>query len=544
MKEKFQQFGKAMLVPITLIAISGVFLGFGSVFTTDMTMQSFGVDWDWYQGTFIFDFFSVFKGLGNVIIGNLGILFAVGCTFSLSKKEKGWAAFSSVVCYLAMLSTIQVLLNAAGLSAENTTVEALEAAGMSALDASKEASLYTTVLGFFTYSFGVFGGIIVGCITGALFNRFSNKQMPIALSMFSGVRFPFLLMILVSWVMGFAFCYVWPPIQGAIGAAATAIHESGNVGLFFYGMLNKLLVPTGLHHLVYAPFQFSDVGGTLVMGDTVVTGSYPIRLAEMAMPGVPFSDSTYYNSFPFNNLWPYLGIGAAFIVTAYPKNREKTKAVMVPLMVTAVLSCITEPIDFLFVFAAPALFVIHSVISGIMLVLLHVLNVPASTAGGIINIAINNLVLGVDKTNWPVMLALGVADAVIYFFLFKLLIKRLNLHTPGREEDTDVSPDGNSVAPAGTVSAVASAPASDVSDEEAAVADLIRGLGGKGNIEALENCFTRLRVEVKDDSIVDETLINRVPNSGINRNGTDIQIIYGMQVAAMRDKVENALEKM
>ena len=521
-------FAKSVVQPLMYLSVAGILLIVGIILTNQMMTAMVP-----------FLSFGPVQLVGKIIynslmfiVNNLATIFCVGIAGAMAKKNKGHAALIALMAFFIFLQTMNITLTQTGALAEPQEMLGLVGTGQA------------SVLGIQVLDTGVFGGIIVGCITGALFNRFSNKQMPIALSMFSGVRFPFLLMILVSWVMGFAFCYVWPPIQGAIGAAATAIHESGNVGLFFYGMLNKLLVPTGLHHLVYAPFQFSDVGGTLVMGDTVVTGSYPIRLAEMAMPGVPFSDSTYYNSFPFNNLWPYLGIGAAFIVTAYPKNREKTKAVMVPLMVTAVLSCITEPIDFLFVFAAPALFVIHSVISGIMLVLLHVLNVPASTAGGIINIAINNLVLGVDKTNWPVMLALGVADAVIYFFLFKLLIKRLNLHTPGREEDTDVSPDGNSVAPAGTVSAVASAPASDVSDEEAAVADLIRGLGGKGNIEALENCFTRLRVEVKDDSIVDETLINRVPNSGINRNGTDIQIIYGMQVAAMRDKVENALEKM
>lgn len=401
-----------------------------------------------------------------------------------------------------------------------------------------------TVMGIQVLDTGVFGGIILGCITGAVFNKYSNKQFPIALSMFSGVRFPFLIMIIISWIMGAGFCIVWPPVQGAISSVAGIIKESGNIGLFIYGMLNKLLVPTGLHHLIYTPFQFSDVGGTLTLGDQVIAGAYPIRVAEMAMTGQPFSDSTYFNSYTFNNLWPYIGIGLAFIFTAYKGNKDKTKAVIIPLIITAVLSCVTEPMDFLFVFAAPVLFVVHSVLSGIFLVLLKVLSVPASTAGGIINIVVSNLVLGVDKTNWPMMLVLGVVNAALYFFLFTFLIKKLNLHTPGREEESELAESVAEGEAAASVAvkqgAVAAAPAEGV---DAGIADLVAGLGGKDNIEELENCFTRLRVNVKNPDLIDENLINHVPNSGINRNGNNIQIIFGMKVAEMRDKVENAIEK-
>lgn len=362
--------------------------------------------------------------------------------------------------------------------------------------------------------------------------------------MFSGVRFPFLIMIIISWIMGAGFCIVWPPVQGAISSVAGIIKESGNIGLFIYGMLNKLLVPTGLHHLIYTPFQFSDVGGTLTLGDQVIAGAYPIRVAEMAMTGQPFSDSTYFNSYTFNNLWPYIGIGLAFIFTAYKGNKDKTKAVIIPLIITAVLSCVTEPMDFLFVFAAPVLFVVHSVLSGIFLVLLKVLSLPASTAGGIINIVVSNLVLGVDKTNWPMMLVLGVVNAALYFFLFTFLIKKLNLHTPGREEESELAESVAEGEAAASVAvkqgAVAAAPAEGV---DAGIADLVAGLGGKDNIEELENCFTRLRVNVKNPDLIDENLINHVPNSGINRNGNNIQIIFGMKVAEMRDKVENAIEK-
>ncbi|HJA29062.1 MAG TPA: PTS transporter subunit EIIC [Candidatus Olsenella pullicola] len=523
-KGALEVFAKSIVQPLMYLSVAGILLIVGIVLTNSTVTAAL----PFLQS-------GPFQLIGKIIydslmflINNLSIIFCVGIAGAMAKKNKGHAALIALMAYFLFLEANNITLSLNG---------QLVDAGESMLGLTGTGQ--STVMGIQVLDTGVFGGIILGCITGALFNRFSNKQFPIALSMFSGVRFPFLIMILISWVLGWGFCYIWPPVQGAISALAGLIQSSGNIGLFFYGLLNKLLVPTGLHHLIYTPFQFSDVGGTLVLGETVVAGAYPIRVAEMAMEGMPFSDSTYFNSYTFNNLWPYIGIGLAFITTVYKQNRKKTEAVMIPLIVTAILSCITEPMDFLFVFAAPVLFVIHSILSGVFLVLLKVLSIPAGTSGGIINILVSNLVLGVDKTNWPMMFVLGIANAVIYFFLFRFLIKKFNLHTPGREEESseEAALEGAPVA-----AAVAAPAASGSSDQ--AILDLIAGLGGKGNIEALENCFTRLRVMVKDASLINEDLINHVPNSGINRNGTDIQIIYGMQVAAMRDKVENALETL
>lgn len=531
-KGALEVFAKSIVQPLMYLSVAGILLIVGIVLTNSTV-----------TGMLPFLQSGPFQLIGNIIydslmflINNLAIIFCVGIAGAMAKKNKGHAALIALMSFFLFLEANNITLSLNG-----QLVDASES--MLGLTGTGQS----TIMGIQVLDTGVFGGIILGCITGAVFNRFSNKQFPIALSMFSGVRFPFLIMILISWVLGWGFCYIWPPVQNAISALAGMIQNSGNVGLFVYGLLNKLLVPTGLHHLIYTPFQFSDVGGTLVLGDTIVSGAYPIRVAEMAMEGVPFSDSTYFNSYTFNNLWPYLGIGMAFITTAYKQNRKKTEAVIIPLMVTAVLSCITEPMDFLFVFAAPVLFVVHSILSGVFLVLLKVLSIPAGTSGGIINILVSNLVLGVDKTNWPMMFVLGIVNAVVYFFLFRFLIKKLNLHTPGREEETAADAELLADGGATVAAAQADAPAASVSasgDADQAILDLIEGLGGKDNIEELENCFTRLRVAVKDGSVINEDLINRVPNSGINRNGTDIQIIYGMQVAAMRDKVENALEKL
>ncbi len=528
-KSALEVFAKSVVQPLMYLSVAGILLIVGILLTNSTVTAALPILQSY-----------PFQLIGSIIynslmflVNNLSIIFCVGIAGAMAKKNKGHAALIALMAYFLFLEANNLTLSANGqLVDASESVLGLTGTGQ------------TTVMGIQVLDTGVFGGIILGCITGFVFNRFQNKQFPIALSMLSGVRFPFLIMILVSWVLGWGFCYVWPPVQSAISALATIIQESGNIGLFFYGMLNKLLVPTGLHHLIYTPFQFSDVGGTLVLGDTVVAGAYPIRVAEMAMEGVSFSDSTYFNSYTFNNLFPYIGIGLAFIVTAYPKNREKTKAAIIPLIITAVLSCITEPMDFLFVFAAPGLFLIHSVLSGVFLVLLKVLSIPASTSGGIISILVSNLVLGVEKTNWPMMFVLGLIDAAVYFLLFRFLIKKFNMHTPGREEEANDAPAVEAIVDGSAAAAVAAPAALSVEGVDQATLDLIEGLGGKGNIDALENCFTRLRVVVKDDSLINEDLINHVPNSGINRNGTDIQIIYGMQVAAMRDKVEGALEKL
>ncbi len=528
-KSALEAFAKSIVQPLMYLSVAGILLILGILLTNSTITAMVPV----LQSGPLATVGKIIYNSLMFLINNLSIIFCVGIAGAMAKKNKGHASLIALMSYFLFLEANNITLS--------STSALAEASGMLGLTGTGQS----TVMGIQVLDTGVFGGIIIGCVTGAIFNRFSSKQFGVALSMFSGVRFPFLIMILVSWVMGAAFCVIWPPVQGAISSLAALIKESGNFGLFIYGMLNKLLVPTGLHHLIYAPFQFSDVGGSLAVGETVYAGAYPVRMIEMSMTGQPFSDTTYYNSYTFNNLWPYIGIGLAFIATAYKQNKEKTKAAIIPLIVTAILSCITEPMDFLFVFAAPVLFVIHSVLSGLFLVLLKVLSVPASTSGGIVNIVVSNLVLGVEKTNWPAMLLLGVANAALYFFLFSFLIKKLDLHTPGREAES--AGEGGSVAVAETSAA---APVSDAASADAApgadpaLLDLIQGLGGKDNIESLENCFTRLRVTVKDGSLIDEALINRVPNSGINRRGTDIQIIFGMKVAEMRDKVENALESL
>ena len=529
-KGALEVFAKSMVQPLLYLSVAGILLVIGIILTNSSIVAALPF-LGWTPIAILGDV--IYQSM-MYLINNLNVIFCVGIAAAMAKKDKGHAALIALMGYLIYLNANYYTLSGTGSLAEADSLLGLYGTGQA------------TVFGIQVIDTGVFGGIVLGCLVGWAFNKFSGKQFGPLFAMFSGVRFAFLIVVLIAWAMGIAMCYVWPPVQWCISALASVISSTGNFGLFIYGVLNKLLVPLGLHHLVYAPFEFTAVGGTLTLGDTTYAGAYIVRSVQIAM-GMEFSEETYYCSFAFNNLWPYIGIGCAFIYTAYPENKTQTKTAMIPLMTAAVLSCITEPMDFLFVFCAPMLFLVHSLLSGVFLVLLKVLSIPASTAGGLISIILSNLVIGVENSNWPMMIVLGVIDSVVYFFVFTFMIKKFDYHTPGREvpEEAPVAAvaDGSGAA----VAAVA-APAAGAADVpegvDPAIADLIAGLGGKDNIEDLENCFTRLRVGLKDASLINEELINHVENSGIVVNGNDIQIIFGMKVAEMRGKVEDALEKL
>ncbi len=419
------------------------------------------------------------------------------------------------------LKTSNVLLEVTGKMAEPSEMLGLIGTGQA------------EILGIQCVDMSVFGGIILGCIVGYVFNRTSQKSFNGAAQIFSGVRFTFLIMIFVSILFGAADNVIWPWAQKGISALAGVIKNSGTFGLFLYGFLERFLVPTGLHHLVYTPFQFSDLGGVLQAGDNTVVGAYAIAMTELNMPVEKMSESIYYMAIGFTKMFGYIGIGAAFIHTAYKENKKRVRSTMIPLIVTACLASITEPIDFMFIFCAPVLFVIHAVIAGLFLALLKVFGVTAFCGGNILSSFITNMAAGSEKTNWPMMYVLAAVQIVLYFVVFSFLIKKLDLKTPGREAAASEEPaqEGGGAAPKNT-------------SLTSNVASLVEGLGGKDNINSTENCFTRLRVNVKDPSLLKDDLINKVPNSGIVKKEDDIQIIIGLKVAEVRTAVEDYLKSL
>lgn len=340
--------------------------------------------------------------------------------------------------------------------------------------------------------------------------------------LYSGLRWSFLWLSALAVALGLGFCFVCPPLQRAVSALTGWIAASGNAGVFLYGFLERLLIPTGLHHLIYMPFQFSSLGGSLTVGSVTYTGAYAVCMTEYTM-GLPLSDGIVWMYTGFTKTFGYLGIAAAFIFTARRENRARTAAAMIPLAVTASVASITEPIDFLFCFVSPLLWVAHAVITGGFMVLLHVLHVRAFTSN-LLGSLVFNLSAGEQLQNMPLLYLLGLAELLTYFAVFSILIKAKDLPTPGRE-------------------AALSADQSPYADPQE-VRRFIAALGGPENIAQLENCFTRLRLTVRDASLLDMGALLSLPHKGLVVQGTRVQLVCGLHAAQLRHALEQQLAEM
>lgn len=545
MKEKvmgsLEKFAKAMVQPLSYLSAAGILIVVGVLITNNTI-----------KGVLPFLQWAPIQSLGQLIynavmgiINNLSVIFVIGIPAALAKNEKHKAALIGFMTYLMYLISSNTLLNLTGTLAEQQPMLGLYGTGQA------------MILGIQCVDMSVFGGIILGCLVGWVFNRTFEKRFKGAMQIYSGANFSLICLVFVAILFAILANNIWPVVQGWISALGGVIKSTGAFGIFLYGFLERILLPTGLHHLVYTPFQFSDMGGVLQMGENAVVGAYPIVMAEMNMPTEAladghFSESIYYMSIGFTKMFGYIGIGAAFIYTAYPENRKKTASTIIPLVVTACFASITEPIDFMFLFAAPLLYFLHACIAGLFMALLKIFGVVALWNANLLTSILTNIA-NADKTvRMPLMWLLGALQIVVYFVVFSFLIKKFNYHTPGREGDplpagavskADTAASAKKVA--APKAAAAAAPAGTVALEGGGTAmDIIEGLGGKDNINTVENCITRLRVNLKDPSLIKEELINRTENKGIVKKGSDIQIIYGLQVADVRRAVEEQLGKL
>ncbi len=530
MKEKIMNtlevFAKAMVQPLSYLSVAGMIMVVG-VLLTNSTITALVPFLQWAPLQILGKV--IYEGV-MIIINNLAVIFAVGIAAALAKKDKHQAGLIGLLSYLIYLKSSNILLTSMNQLAEPSAMLGLFGTGQ------------TEILGIQVVDMSVFGGIIIGCLTGYVYNRTCHKRFKGALQIYSGARFSFLIMFFVSILVAVFGNFGWPVVQQGISALANVIKNTGTFGLFLYGFLERLLIPTGLHHLVYTPFQFTDLGGVLQVGDTTVAGAYAIVMTEMQMPVERFSDSIYYMAIGFTKMFGYIGIGAAFIHTAYKENKQKVKATIIPLVITACLASITEPLDFMFIFCAPVLYVVHACIAGLFIALLKICDVTAFCGGNLLASVLMNLSAGVEKTHWPMMFLLGAIQIVVYFVVFSFLIKKFNYKTPGREDVVAeaVTAEGAAV----EVKAEAKEEVKTATAGNSGIASLVEGLGGKANINTIENCFTRLRVNVNDVALVNDDLINKVPNSGIVKKGNDIQVIIGLTVADVRKEVESYLDTL
>lgn len=511
MKEKvmngLEKFSKAMLSPLSYISAAGLILVLGALLTSTSLSAMIPV----LQWTPIKLLGQLIYNCIMVIINNLSLMFCVGIAAALAKKNKQQAAIIGLMSYFMYLTAGNVTLTQLGMLAEADPMVGLYGTGQS------------TVFGIQTVDMGVFGGILLGLVCGWVYNRTCEKQFKgIITQIYSGNRWSFTCMVVFSILFGFGSCFFWPPVQNVISALTDLIATSGNFGLFLYGFLERFLIPTGLHHLIYMPFQFSSLGGSLTVGSVTYTGAYAVCMTEYTM-GLPLSDGIVWMYTGFTKTFGYLGIAAAFIFTARKENRARTAAAMIPLAVTASVASITEPIDFLFCFVSPLLWVAHAVITGGFMVLLHVLHVRAFTSN-LLGSLVFNLSAGEQLQNMPLLYLLGFAEILTYFVVFSILIKAKDLPTPGRE-------------------AALSADQSPYADPQE-VCRFIAALGGPENIAQLGNCFTRLRLTVRDASLLDMGALLSLPHKGLVVQGTRVQLVCGLHAAQLRHALEQQLAEM
>lgn len=466
-----ERFSRAMLAPLTYLSAAGLLLAAGALLTSTALSGALPLlQWGPVRlmGRILYKCLSA-------VISNLGVLFCTGLAASLAKQEKHQAAFIALMSYFIYLT------------AGNVTLAEL------------------------------------GLLTAHVYDRTCKKaHRGILGGVFSGERWSFTCMAALAAVLGFGACFVWPPVQKAIAALTGFLAASGNIGLFLYGFLERLLIPTGLHHLVYMPFQFSQLGGQLTVGSVTYTGAYVVMMTEYNL-NLPFSDGIVWMYTGFTKTFGYFGIAAAFIFCARRGSRRKTAAQLLPLAFTASLASVTEPMDFLFCFSAPVLWLAHAAISGAFIVLLHLCHVTAFTSNLLGSLAMN-LSAGAARTHYPVLYLLGLAQIAVYFVVFTALIKALDLPTPGRRPEEPVRPE--------------TAPLDD-----AGVEKLIAALGGRENICTVDNCFTRLRVTVQDAAFVREQALRELPCSGVVQNGCNVQIVFGIRAPQVRQAVEQRLDR-
>lgn len=516
-----QRVGRSFMLPIALLPVAGLLLGIGSSFTNPTTLEAYGLDRIIYEGGILYTVLDIMSKTGSVVFDNLALLFAMGVAIGMAKKEKEVAALSGSIAYLVMNTAISALINAKG--------------GVEAMAVNSTA----TTLGITTLQMGVFGGIIVGLGVAALHNRFYKIKLPQVLSFFGGTRFVPIISSIVFLGVGVLMFFVWPIVQGLIARLGDLVLASGYAGTWIYGIIERALIPFGLHHVFYMPFWQTEVGGSMIIDGTLVQGAQNIFFAELASKATErFSVSaTRFMSGKF----PFMIFGlpaAAYAIyrTAKPEKKKLVGGLLLSAALTSMLTGITEPIEFTFLFVSPILYAVHCVFAGLSYMLTHIFGVGVGMtfSGGLIDLTLFGILQGNAKSGWIWIPVIGIFYAVLYYFLFYFMIKKFNLKTPGREDDGEET----KLYTRKDVEARKSAKASgDVTS-----ALILQGLGGKANITDLDCCATRLRVTVKNPAHVSDSMLKRSGASGVIRKGEGVQIIYGPQVSVIKSNLEDFMD--
>lgn len=529
MKDKIfgvlQRVGRSFMLPIALLPVAGLLLGIGSSFTNETMLAAYGLNSVIHPGTLIYTILDVMSQTGSAVFNNLALLFAMGVAIGMARKEKEVAALSGAVAYIIMNTAIQAMINAAG--------------GVEAMPANST----TTMLGITTLQMGVFGGIVVGLGVAALHNKFYKIELPQVLAFFGGTRFVPIVSSIVYLVVGIAMFYIWPVVQSGIAALGALVLASGYAGTFIYGLLERALIPFGLHHVFYMPFWQTAVGGTAIIDGVTVTGAQNIFFAELASKSTTvFSVSAtrfMAGKFPFM-MFGLPGAALAMYQCAKPEKKKVAGGLLLSAALTAFLTGITEPLEFTFIFVALPMYAVHCVLAGLSFMLMHILNVGVGMtfSGGLIDLVLFGVMQGNAKTHWVWVVVVGAVYFVLYYIIFRFMISKFDYKTPGRDDAEEVKLYTRADVNARSAASGSTAPAGD--DPVSAL--IVEGLGGAANLSDVDCCATRLRCTVKDVALVKQDVLKASGASGVICKGDGVQVVYGPKVAVIKAKLEDYLE--
>lgn len=496
----FSDLGRSLMMPIAALAACGIVLGLSSALMKPQVQEVL----PFLAASVPLFIISTLNKVSGIVFTLMPVLFSISIALGLAKEDKGVAAFAGFLGYYAFLVASSCMIQT----------------GVMDFSAMK----ISNILGVDTVDMGATAGIIAGLVTAWLHNKYHKVQFPAAIAFYGGKRFVALVVIVTMAGIGLVMPLIWEPISVGINGLGDLIHSAGAFGVFIFGTLERLLIPTGLHHVLNSLFRTTPLGGTF----QGVEGCLNIFL--QFVDKVPLKDLQPYTQFLGQGKMPFMmfGLPAAALAiyqTSPAEKKQKVKALMIAGVAASFVSGITEPLEFSFMFIAPALFVFHSIMGGISFMLMTVLNVIiGNTGGGIIDF----FIWGVFQpgSNWYWVIVVGVFYAVIYYSVFKWYLSKKNITIDVSDEDDDAS--------------------SNMSLDEKmvnTVNTIIEGLGGRDNIVVVNNCISRLRVDVKDMAAVNEDMLKKTGSMGIVKpSDTHIQVIYGPKVEKIADAVREVLK--
>lgn len=520
MKDKLynalQTFSRAIIQPVMFMAVAGIVIAISVIFTLEPMpafLNTFG------------DF--LFAAMNDGVIGNLPVIFAVGIATALVPDEKTDTAVLAITVFMIFLVTNNFWLDYTGRLAE---------AGEHGLFGTGQ----NTVLGFQVTDMGVFTGIIIGVLTGVIVNKFKDVKFHEYIQIYEGTKFAFVILIIITSLFAIGITYIWPFVNDAITKLVNWMTSAGALGFFGYGFVNRMTLPFGLHHLLWLPVSYTPLGGSAVINGESVSGAMNIWLAQLGnISEVTSIHPSIGYLTNFGNMALPLGISLAFIKTARKENRKKVMAILIPAVITAGVAGITEPIEFLFLFTAPVLWLGHAFVYGLGHFLSNVFGLKI-IVGKLIETVLYSVSVPMELGRQWLIPIIFVILVALEYIIFVFLIERYDLDTLGRG---DIMEDSEEDEQKKSENELKPEKSEGVNDSSAMLSLIIDGLGGPNNIKQVENCFTRLRINVKDEELIDKEILDEYPARGVVVRGSNVQMIIGLEVGDLRKSLEQELSK-